>query len=69
MEHYEELMVALSEFIMQNYLQRPQAAKSRWRDILFVIEARSHALQIKSYYGTLSGSHGRTFKIRHENSR
>jgi len=29
---------------------------------------RNHASQIKSYYGTLSGSHGRSFKIRHEKS-
>jgi len=28
----------------------------------------SHTSQIKSYYGTLSGSHGRTFRIRHEKS-
>jgi len=52
-------MVALSESIMKNCLKRPQAAKSRRRDILFVIEARNHASQIKSYYGSLSGSLGR----------
>jgi len=34
----------------------PQMAKSRWRDILFVIKARNHTSQIKSYYGSLSGS-------------
>jgi len=26
----------------------------------------NHAWQLKSYYGTLSGSNGRSFKIRHE---
>jgi len=36
MEHYEEVMVALSESIMKHFLKRPLAAKSRWRDILFV---------------------------------
>jgi len=46
-------MVALSETIMKNCLTRPQAAKSRWRDILFVIKARNHASQLKSYYGSL----------------
>jgi len=29
MEHYEEVMVALSESIMKNCLKRPLAAKSR----------------------------------------
>jgi len=29
----------------------------------------NHASQMKSYYGTLSGSHGQTFRIRHEKSR
>jgi len=27
----------------------------------------NHATQIKSYYGTRSGSHGRSFRIRHKN--
>jgi len=29
---------------------------------------RNHASHIKSYYGSLSGSHGRSFRIRHEKS-
>jgi len=59
MEHYEEVMFTLSESIMKNCLKRPLAVKSRRRDILLVIKARNHASQIKSYYGSLSGSSGR----------
>jgi len=62
MEHYEEVMVALSEFIIKNCLKRSLAAKSRRRDILLAIKARNlgiHASQIKSYYGSVSGSLGR----------
>jgi len=29
----------------------------------------NHASQINSYYGTLSGSHGRSFRIRQEKTR
>jgi len=57
MEFYEEVMFTLSESIMKNCLKRPLVAKSR-RDILLVIKARNHASQIKSYYGSLSGSLG-----------
>jgi len=28
----------------------------------------NHASQIKRYYGTLSGSHGRSFRVRQEKS-
>jgi len=64
-------MFALSESIMKNCLKRPLVEKSRWRQIRLVIKPRylgNHASQIQSYYGTLSGSHGRYFRIRHENS-
>jgi len=64
-------MVALSESVMNNRLKRPLAAKSRWCDILLAIKARNlenHVSQIKSYYGSLSESHGRSFRIRHEKS-
>jgi len=43
--------------------------KSGWSHIRLAIKPRylvNHASQIKSYYGTLSGSHGRSFRIRHE---
>jgi len=59
MEHYEEVIVALSDSILTNCLKRPLAAKSRGRDILLVIKARNHASQIKSYFGSLSGSSDR----------
>jgi len=47
----------------------PLAEKSRWRHIHLAIKSRyigNHASQIKSYYGTLSGSHDRSFRIHHE---
>jgi len=65
-------MVALSESAMKNRLKRPLAENSRWRHIRFSIKPRylgNHASQNKSYYGTLSGSHDRSFRIRHEKSR
>jgi len=64
-------MVALPEFITKNRLKRPLAEKSRWHYIRLAIKPRyfgSHAFQIKSYYGTLSGSHDRSFRIRYEKS-
>jgi len=64
-------MVALSESVMKNRLKRPQADKSQWRYIRLAIKPRylgNYASQIKSYYGTLSGSDGRSFRIRHKNS-
>jgi len=63
-------MVALSESVMKNRLKRPQADKSRWRYIRLAMKPRylgNHASQIKSYYRTLSGSHGCSFRIRYEN--
>jgi len=72
MESYQEVMVALSESVMKNRLKRPLAEKSRWRDILLAIKPRylgNDASQMKFYYGTLWGSHGRSFRIRHEKLR
>jgi len=63
-------MVALSESIMKNRLKRSLAEKSRWRHNRLAIRPRylgNHASQMKSYYGTLSGSRGRSFIIRQEN--
>ena len=71
MEHYQEITVALSESVMKNRIEHPLAEKSRWRHIRLAIKPRylgNHASQIKSYYGTLSGSHGRSFRIRPEKS-
>jgi len=56
----------------KNQLKRLLADKSRWRHIRQAIKPRylgNHASEIKSYYWSLSGSHGRTFRIRHEKSR
>jgi len=50
----------------------PLAEKSRWRHIRLAIKPRylgNHAPQIKCYHGTLSGSYGRSFRIRHEKVR
>jgi len=65
-------VVAISQFVMNNFLKRPLAEKSRWRNIRLAIKPRylgNHAFQIKSYYGTLSRSLGRTFSIHREKSR
>jgi len=65
------MVVALSETVMKNCLKRPLADKSPWRHIWLAIKPRylgNHASHIKSYYGTLSRSHGRSFRIHHENS-
>jgi len=59
MEHYQEVMVALSESIMKNCRKRSLTAKWWWRDILLVIKACNHASQMKSCYGSLLGSLGR----------
>jgi len=53
-------------------VERPVAEKSRWRHIRLAITPRylgNHASLTKIYYGTLSGSHGCFFRIRHEKSR
>jgi len=63
-------MVALSESAMKNLLKRPLAEKSRWRHVRLAIKPRylgSHVSHIKSYCRTLLGSHGPSFRIRHEN--
>jgi len=70
MNHDLETWVALSDFVNKTCVKRPLAEKSRWRHFRLAIIPRylgNHASQIKSYYGTLSGSHDRFFRIRHEN--
>jgi len=55
----------------ENRLKRPLVEKSRWRHIRLAIKPcylGNHASQIKSYYGTLSGSRGSSFRIRHGKS-
>jgi len=67
-ERYQEVMVALSEFVMKNRVKRPLASKSRWR---LAIKARylgNHASHVKSYYWSVSGSNGHTFRIHNEKS-
>jgi len=49
-------------------VKRRLAETSRWRHIRLAIKPRylgNQASQIKSYYGTISGNHGRSFRIRH----
>jgi len=48
--------------------EEPLAAKSRWRHGRLAIKPHklgNHTTQKKSCYGTLTGSHGRYFRIRH----
>jgi len=64
-------MVALSESVMKIRQKRTLAKKSRWRHIRLARKPRylgNNAYQIKSYCGTLSGSHVCSFRIRHEKS-
>jgi len=71
MERYQEVMVVLSESVMWKSVKRPLAEKSRWCHIRLAIKPRylgNYASQLKSYYGTLWGSHGRSFRICHEKS-
>jgi len=66
-----ETGVALSESVNKTCVKRPLAEKSRWRHIRLAIKPRyvgNHASQMKSYYGTLSGSLGCSFRIRQEKS-
>jgi len=62
---------SLSELVMKNCQKRPLAEKSWWRHIRLAIKTRylgNHASQIRSYYGTLSGSHGRSSRTHHVKS-
>jgi len=71
MKRYQKVLVALLESVIKIRLKRPQAEKSRWRHIRLAIKPcylESHASQLKIYNGTLAGSHGRSFRIRHKNS-
>jgi len=68
MDRYQELMLVLSESVVINRLQHPLAAKTRSHHIRLAIKPRylvNIASQIKMYYGKLSESHGRSFRIHH----
>jgi len=71
MNHDYETGVALSDSVNKTCVKRSLAEKSRIRHTRLAINPRylgNHASQIKSYYRTLSGSHGRSFRIRHKKS-
>jgi len=71
MNHDYENVVTFSHFVNKTCVKRPLAEKSRWRHIRLAIKPRNlgnHASQIKSYYRTLSWSHGRSFRICHKKS-
>jgi len=71
MRRYQEVMVALPESVIKNRLKCPLAEKSRWRHIRLATKPRylgNYATQKKRYYGSLSGSHARSFRICHEKS-
>jgi len=67
----QEVIVALSESVIKIRAKRPPSAKSRWNHIRLAKPRYlgNRACQIKSYYGTLSGSHGPSFRIRLEKAR
>jgi len=69
MNHDYETRVDHSDSANITCVKRHLAEKSWRRHFLLAIKPRyleNHASQIKSHYGTLSGSHGRSFRIRHE---
>jgi len=69
--HYYETGVALSDSVNKTCVKRPPAEKSRWCHLMLAIKPRylgNHVSQIKCWYRTLSGSHGRSFRIRHQKS-
>jgi len=71
MNHDYETEVDLSDSVNKTYVKCPLAEKSLWLHIRLAKKPRylgNHASQIKSYYGTLSGSHIHSFRIRHEKS-
>jgi len=60
-----------SRLLNKNCVKHPLAEKSLGRHFQLAIKPRylgNHASQLQNYYGTLPGSHGRSFKIRHEQS-
>jgi len=66
-----ETGVGLSDSVNKTCVKRPLAEKSRWRHIRLAIKPCylwNYASQMKSYYRTLSGSHDRSFRIRHKKS-
>jgi len=71
MKHDYETGVVLSDFVNKICVKRPLVEKLRLGHTRLAIKPRylgNHASQIKSYYGTLSESHGRSFRFRRENS-
>jgi len=66
-ERYQKVTVALSISVMWNSVKRPLADKSLWRQYNFVISDTMHPR--KSYYGTPSESHGRSFRNCYEELR
>jgi len=71
MDHYQEVKVALSESVMENCLKRPPGEEITMTTYPACKKTRylgHQASQINNYYGTLLGSHARSFKIRPEKS-
>jgi len=71
MNHDYATGVVISDSVNKTCVKRTLEEKSRWRHIRLAIKPcylENHAYQIKRFYETLSGSHGRSIRIRHENS-
>jgi len=65
MNHDYETGVALSDYVNKTFVKYPLVEKSWWRHFWLALKPRylgNHA----SKYGTLSRSHGCSFRIRHE---
>jgi len=69
--HEYETRVALLDSVNKTCVKCFLVEKSRWRHFRLEIKPRylgNHASQIQSYYGTQSGGHGSSVRIRREKS-
>jgi len=72
MERYQEVMIALSESVRHDKVRAaPPGGEIKMSSYPVGNKtsfSRKPCIRDESYYGTLSGSHGRSFRIRYEKS-
>jgi len=68
MNHDYEIGVALSDSVDKTNVKRSLAEMTLYPVGIKTSLSRKPCIPEKSYHGTLSGSHGRSFRIRHEKS-
>jgi len=73
MERYQKIMVDLSESVIKNRPKRPPGGKLTMTSYPACnktsLSRKPYIPDKIFYHGTLSGGHGRSFRIRHEKSR